>query len=295
MPQKSLKDAIRKHRGTPSPFQPDVSSLLNDLVEKTVGAHLKEHLEPLITKAVGVHVQAQVERLMKQGLKGETGKQGPAGVSPSIDTDRIAHVAAQLSAARDDTVLEQKILKSIPQPDMRALAKAAAALVPPSRNGVDGRSSRDGKDGSPDTPDQIVEKIHRSNKKIKIEHIEGLDKTLRGVNMSLREKNKLAREFGGGGDLVAAGSGVTITEINHQKVISATGGSVTYLEPTETPDGNIKIFTFTAAAAQPSSVLSDGVRMKAVTKNGIVNWTWNNSLKQATMTIPPENDIEAIV
>lgn len=66
------------------------------------------------------------------------------------------------------------------------------------------------------------------------------------------------------------------------------------LAPTETPNGSLKIFTFSTAVSQPNFVVSDGAMTQAVSKTGTVNWTWSSGAKQATMSIPPQDDIVAI-
>lgn len=78
--------------------------------------------------------------------------------------------------------------------------------------------------------------------------------------------------------------------------IDATGGGgFTTLLPTETPNGSLQTFTFSAATAKPSFIISDNAMMRATAKNGDVNWTWNSGAKQATMTIPPTDDIVGVV
>ena len=72
------------------------------------------------------------------------------------------------------------------------------------------------------------------------------------------------------------------------------GGGFTTLQPTETPNGVLTVFTFSTATGQPTFIVSDNAMMQAVTKSGTVNWTWNNGALQATMTIPPQDDIEGI-
>lgn len=73
------------------------------------------------------------------------------------------------------------------------------------------------------------------------------------------------------------------------------GGGFTILLPTETPDGNQTVFTFSAATSQPTFIVSDNAMMRATGKRAAaINWTWNNATKQATMTIPPSDDIVAI-
>lgn len=99
----------------------------------------------------------------------------------------------------------------------------------------------------------------------------------------------------GGGDTVSAGSNVTITTVDGIKVISTLGGSFTVLTATEVPDGNITVFTFPAATAQPTFIISDNAQMRPTTSSGVVNWTWDNILKQALMTVSPNEDIVAII
>lgn len=73
------------------------------------------------------------------------------------------------------------------------------------------------------------------------------------------------------------------------------GGGFTSLFATETPNGVLTVFTFSTATVQPSFILSDNVMMRATTKSGTINWTWNAGLQQATLTIPPSDDILAII
>lgn len=73
------------------------------------------------------------------------------------------------------------------------------------------------------------------------------------------------------------------------------GAGFTQLTATETPDGTITVFTFAAASAKPSFIIVDNVWMKATTKSGAVNWTWNAGAKQATLTVPPNEDIVGVV
>lgn len=76
--------------------------------------------------------------------------------------------------------------------------------------------------------------------------------------------------------------------------VSGATGAFTVLQPTETPNGVLTVFTFATATGQPQFVISDNAMQQATTKSGTVNWTWNNGALQATMTIPPQDDIVAI-
>lgn len=72
------------------------------------------------------------------------------------------------------------------------------------------------------------------------------------------------------------------------------GSGLTVLNATETPNGNITVFTFAGASAQPTFIVADNALTRATTKSGTVNWTWNGGTKKATLTIPPADEIFAI-
>lgn len=151
-----------------------------------------------------------------------------------------------------------------------------------------------GKDGEAPEAQTLVGMVlaEMAKSKIAFGQVEGLE----GKFAELRNHIATKNNWRGGGDTVTAGSGIAITDtVNGNKQISATGSGFDQLASTETPDGNITVFTFPTATAQPSLIVSDNVVMKATTRAGTVNWTWNSGLKQATMTIPPVDDIYAIV
>lgn len=159
--------------------------------------------------------------------------------------------------------------------------------IPKPKDGQTIKGER-GQDGKHADPEAVVEHLVKT-KKLKVEHIDGLGETLASI--------RNIKAFGamrGGGDTVEAGSNVTITNTNGVKTISATGGFQT-LTATETPNGSLTVFTFASATAQPSFIMSDNVTLRATTAAGTVNWTWNAGTSQATMTIPPQDDITAIV
>lgn len=76
---------------------------------------------------------------------------------------------------------------------------------------------------------------------------------------------------------------------------SGGSGGFTVLTATETPNGIRTVFTFPSATAQPTFIVSDNAMTRATTAAGTVNWTWSSGTLQATMTIPPIDDIVAIV
>lgn len=86
-----------------------------------------------------------------------------------------------------------------------------------------------------------------------------------------------------------------VNPLTGRLLVSATGGGgFTVLQPTETPNGSRTVFTFSTATSQPTFIVSDNAMTQAVTKSGTVNWTWNSGTLQATMTIPPNDDIVGI-
>lgn len=116
-----------------------------------------------------------------------------------------------------------------------------------------------------------------NGKYIKPEHIEGVAETIKSVQ-TLITFLKVGGFRGGG---------------------SSTGGFVTLLA-TQVPNGSISVFTFATATAQPKFLVIDYAQKPAVAANGLVNWTWNNGTKQATLNTvgnqcpPPNEDIYAI-
>lgn len=65
------------------------------------------------------------------------------------------------------------------------------------------------------------------------------------------------------------------------------------LDADETPDGVVTVFTFSTAIAEPAFVVVDGLMLRATSASGTVNWTWDGGLLQATMTVPPQDDVFA--
>ena len=164
-----------------------------------------------------------------------------------------------------------------------------------------------------DEPDTIVEKIHKAEKKIHPSRVHGLEQTMREVNNYGRNPMGIG---GGANALIFQDStgarisdyvttlklstGLTPSYSNGVITVGATGGSsssasLTTLTATETPNGVLTVFTFSAATTQPDFIVADGVQLRATSSSGTINWTWNGGTKQATLTIPPTDDIYALV
>lgn len=166
-----------------------------------------------------------------------------------------------------------------PEIDYERIIKGVTSYIPKPKDG------KDGKDGSAPTAEEIIGMLF-SPDRLELQKL---------VEMRLdpHVQNLRRLVMRGGGDTVAAGTGVTITQSNGVKTISASG--VSTLTSTETPNGSRTAFTFASATAQPSYIVADNVWYRATTKSGTVNWTWNSGTKQATLTIPPTDEIFAIV
>lgn len=140
--------------------------------------------------------------------------------------------------------------------------------------------------------EKVFELLSTGKKKLSIKHLDDFNE---GLEQTIAPIRHLANGFRGGGDTVIAGTNVVITsDASGKKVINALGGGFTILLPTETPNGTLAVFTFPSATAKPSYLVVDYAQKPATAKNGSVNWTWNNSTKQATLSTPPQEDLYAI-
>ncbi len=240
-----------------------------DTFKNQMAAEHKAKMDTLDSKIA--EAQGQLERA-KTIQKGDKGNQGDTPSIPEIIKAAIPYLPKGDKGDQGDA-------GETPMVDHKKIANLVlGSIVVPETPTID----------IPAITDAVVKHIV-DKKKLKTDHIDGFEQTMAPIR-------SLAAGFRGGGDVVAAGTGVTITTTNGVKTINASGGAgFTQLTATETPNGSLKIFTFAAAAAQPSLILSDNVLMKATSSAGTVNWTWNAGLKQATMTIPPVDDIAGIV
>lgn len=115
---------------------------------------------------------------------------------------------------------------------------------------------------------------------------------LRVLNSSGTAIEKVARHIKFGTNLTTTRSTDGVVTVN---ATAGGGAGLTELTATETPNGNLTVFTFAAATAQPTYIVSDNVWMKATSKAGSVNWTWSAGTLKATLTIPPTDEIFAFV
>jgi hypothetical protein len=249
-------------------------------------------IEELVTKAKQ-EIATEIARV--RAIK--EGDQGPLpihGIHYTVPTQQeiVDEVMGLLPKVRngkdaDEEAIHARVLAQVraelpetPSPEEIASLVLDLIIVPKAKDGTDS------------DPTGIIEEVLRritEGNVLKPEHINGLPKTL-------KEFQARGSYVHGGGDTVVAGSNVTITKnAAGRKVIAATSGGFTTLTATETPDGTNTVFTFAAATAQPSFIIVDNVWLRATTKKGTVNWTWNAGTKKATLTIAAADEILGVV
>lgn len=237
---------------------------------------LFDKLVPLVEKAV----LANADRLKVKGDKGEPGAVDEGAIIQKVITKvpRIKGDKGEPGKSINEEQIIKRIVKKIPKPEKGEPGKDAV---------VDHEK----------LAQHVAERI-MINGELRPEHITGLQELLENWSKKVRAGAKpgLMR---GGGDIVLAGTGITITrDTTGRSTIAATsGGGFTALNATEIPDGTIQTFTFAGATAQPTYIVADNVWLKAVSKAGRTNWTWNAGLKEATFfgNYAPTDDIFGVV
>ena len=158
-------------------------------------------------EAIHQRILAEIQRInaLPKGAKGDKGDQGNPGKDGKDGKDGETPIRGKhYFTSADIETLSQYIIKKIKLPE-------------------------DGKDAVVDhsaLAKEIVEKIVKENV-IEVEHIKGLRSEIDSYRNQLALKQAGQH---GGGDTVSAGSGISITNVNGTKQISATGsgsGTVT--------------------------------------------------------------------
>lgn len=85
--------------------------------------------------------------------------------------------------------------------------------------------------------DNVVEKINKAKDKVLMQQVAGLSQTIQELRQAIRTTGR--DRVGGGGDVVIAGTGVTITRTSDGKQEIAASGITADAVKTETPTGDI--------------------------------------------------------
>lgn len=170
--------------------------------------------------------------------------------APAIDEKALAErVFGMVRVPKDGESLDEdsvvgKILSALPSPekiDHKKIAKEVMKLFPKQEKAKEAP-----------TLDEILNAIKEN---IKVEHIPGLKNEIDSYRRQLAGKKYGVDTWArGGGDIVAAGTGVTITTSNGQKIINAQAG-LSVLSATGSIDNSNVVFTFTK---QPTLVVVNG-------------------------------------
>jgi hypothetical protein len=236
------------------------------------------YAQKLMTDRSMAELVLQMEKV--QGLKGDTPVKGKDYFTPEEIQGFISYLRAQIPAPikgdKGDFVKGEQ-------------GKPGAAGATP-RRGVDYWTPKDVETMTA----EVIKKMPKPEKVIKAE-----TKPIKYSDLmdapDLTDLPKLiqflkAGGFRGGGDTVAAGSGVTITTVNGVKSISSTGGGggSGYQTPISgVVNGSNKTFVWAVA---PNVIVVDGVPINAISSDGSPNWTGTTT---TVLTIAPNNNIFA--
>lgn len=190
-------------------------------VSELLGARLMREVTQILSNLQSIESEwrsrvAQLEKVKPQ--KGEVGSIGPRGLSvrgpkgekgDKGDQGEKGDVGNALDIDKSESLMEKLAL--------RVLSKV---VVKNGRDGIAGRDGTPGKDAVVDY-DRIIKEVTRLTKKqkLKTEDIDGFEQTLHA-----RIRQLYPTYIHGGGDTVAAGNNITITNVDGKKVISSTGG-----------------------------------------------------------------------
>lgn len=174
-----------------------------------------------------------------------------------------------------------------PTIDYKYIISNALQLIPRPKDGEPGQDGRDGK--NPNVNDVI--EIIKKDKKLGVEHIDGLKLLIENLNRQISNVGT-GWKMRGGGDVVRAGSNVTITvNSDGTKTIGASGtGGSGYQAPTSgVVDGSNAVFVWATA---PNAIVVDGVIKRKLQSDGITtNWSGTTT---TTLTVAPNFDVYGI-
>lgn len=283
---------------------------------------LKEKLTAIDNAVTIEELKKAVEAMLTFSVKLQTKTETELTAIKTAVDSAISRI--QTLAKEESTEAKQEIMDSCDSMmnEMRLTHEAMMAECDAKMTGMkDGENGMDGQDADEEAmlvkleakiPPRMtaieirdaLESIQPEDEQLNIEAIRGLKEIL----TKLEEKIGGRTTIIGGNHPLSNLPDVNASGISDGQVLAwsaslgrweattPSGGSgFTQLSATETPDGAITVFTFAAASAQPSFIIVDNVWMKATTKSGAVNWTWNAGAKQATLTIPPNEDIVGVV
>jgi len=207
---------------------------------------------------------------------------GPAG--KNADEEKITkHLESKLPKPVDEDKLAERVLAKVPRVDEEKLARKIIKSLPEHKADLKIIQEQFVTDPM-SVIDKILELAKSGKFKLKTENIDGLEQTISAFRHQITTKGYIH----GGGDTVAAGTNVTITNTNGTKIINATGG-LGILTVTGIVNGSNQTFT---VPSKPNVVVVDGVALQATDNNSNVQWTYVGTTLMLS-TPPPINSIFA--
>lgn len=142
----------------------------------------------------------------------------------------------------DEEEIVKRVLNGVPKYNIQDIAKVAATIALASIP-------------EPEQIDIAKEMDSLPEESIKISAIKGLEQTFEGIRNAIRKvSSQKSKQAAGGGDVVVAGTGITITRTpSGKRQISAAGSAMTIYQDTVSGviDGVNKIFTVSNAISAP--------------------------------------------
>lgn len=236
-------------------IQLEVQTTVHGLLQNFIDTHMKELKSELADK-LQEEYKALSNKIWNENkvlLKGEKGDsvKGDSYILSSYDREAIAEMILRVVVERFTEKTE--VVKETPV--IKEVAKFEEA-------------------------EKIAKKLNTLKSKVDKSVIRGLEEEFSSIRQAIREtrQSRRARRFGGGGDVVVAGSNVTVTRLaGGKRSIASTGGGAATIY-SETPTGTIddSNVTFT--------VLNSITTVVTITINGQYIHPVNYSTSGTTIT-----------
>lgn len=268
----SVNQSQEMRNKIPTPYP--VQNLTNSMNEKALMVRMMADLLRIHNDFLNKLEEVNTTINKKVGPKGDKGDRGEKGNTPDIQ--EIARMAYSLirvpKDGKDGRDGKDGKPGNTPEVDLFKIAQAAATLVPRPKDGIDGKNA----ELDVETLLEMLSKRPKG-KRLKMDHIDGWEQTMRSF------ASQLGKGYvHGGGDTVAAGTGITLVRNSNGTVtISASSISGTILDAVGTIDDTNTQFTFTQI---PQIINVNGAFYRQT--GGSITWTWDAGTLTATLSVP---------
>ena len=277
-PKSRLKGLLRSAAQTVDPSK----ALHSEAIAQTDSL---ESIDSKLSKPLTVKIQPTEETKRVQGLndfvsgflqsiKGEQGPVGPAGKDSTVP----GPIGPEGPKGEDSTVPGPQGERGEPG---KSIVGPQGPQGEPGPVGPPGKSGAMGKAAMAVQTEALVKQVTDyiiKNKSLDISNIRNTENIISAAGKV------------NSGSFMFNGTRYKIEELMHGGSSNKAGG-FTILTASGVVDGSNTIFGF---STKPSLIISDGISLTALDNNGGVQWSWNASLMQATIGVPPLNSIIAI-